>query len=147
MLAQAAARWGFRSLSEAEYEYVARSGGDDAFVYAPDAMTAERVLATMLTVRQHGGPPTPDRPLTAFGVWGLHAPTWLADEAHSDYRDAPTTAAPWGNAAVPRVLRGGAEVGYPWPLNVGLIECLAGFRRGAVEGAVGELRFVRELSE
>ncbi|MBX9642022.1 MAG: hypothetical protein K2X97_20560 [Mycobacteriaceae bacterium] len=96
---------GLRLLSEAEWEWIARAGGQQSWVCGdePPAEWTERVV--------NG---SPDETRTRFGTsapgWG----EWVDDGWHDDYVNAPSDSRAWEPTNRPDVVRGGAFACWPW---------------------------------
>lgn len=123
---------GYRLLSEAEWEYVARAGqGNSRYPWGDDPNSSEQcayvngadVSTTVLfPVDVRIGAPCSDgyaftAPVdalkaSAFGLHHVHGNVWewLQDTYHASYRGAPTDGSAWTQAGDPalRVLRGGS---------------------------------------
>lgn len=90
---------GFRLLSEAEWEWLARDGGKESFTLgAAERLDEIRGDSTKLTSR--------------FGVFDLFECQWMEDDYHASYADAPTDSTPWYGGDPVGVARGGSMPEY-----------------------------------
>jgi len=133
--AQAYVRWlsqetgqGYRLLSEAEWEYVARAGTRTARYWGPGESEQcqyvngidEAAFSGRTPVGCHDGyvytSPVGKYTPNAFGLHDVlgNVFEWVADCRHESYRGAPSDGSAWENGACSRrVLRGGAWVSGP----------------------------------
>ena len=101
-----ALRSGARSLTEAEWEFVARGGGARSWLSRdvnPETYTAD-VLASDLFA-DDGHP---------FSIRGLGWGSWVEDGWHPSYRGAPSDGSAWEPREILEVVRGGAFLSWPW---------------------------------
>ena len=102
-----------RLMSEAEWEYVARGGGQSPWLHgaaAPEGMEAAVDALVEAPLAEH----LRDASCGPFGVWGLLVPGWVADGWHDDLQGAPVDGRAWRPEATDGVVRGGTAGGYPW---------------------------------
>jgi formylglycine-generating enzyme required for sulfatase activity len=117
----AAARFGFRLPSEAEFEWIAREGGVEAFVYGAlkpldadqiAALRAERDEDPEYDIFDEHQPPY--HPVNRFGVNGLFCRQWMADDWHPTFEGAPDTSEPWLDGDPQGVRRGDSQTVINW---------------------------------
>ena len=107
----------YRLLSEAEWEYVARTGTKTVRPWG-DAIGNNFTDCNGCGSRWDGQRPAPTSSFSVnrFGLYDLlgNAAEWVEDCWHKDYRDAPTDGTPWLSGACEfRVIRGGSWVDPP----------------------------------
>ncbi len=96
---EVAERHGFRLPSEAELEWLARNGTEAAFV-------TDLVGTKALSFTKDGSAKFSHKKSTSrFGVKGLLAPLWAADDWHPNYKGAPTDSEPWMGGKADGVVR------------------------------------------
>ena len=103
-----------RLLSEAEWEYIARDGGNRAWLGVEGPATrkallaaAEGALAEDLETSGTEG----------FGVRGLAWGSWVADTWRPDLADAPADGSARAPGATPETVRGGGLLSWPWQVD------------------------------
>jgi formylglycine-generating enzyme required for sulfatase activity len=115
----------FRLPSEAEFEWVARQGGQlalindcaEQFINSDDPESIEFAN---------------DFPETSsWGFEHLYVEQWVADEWHSNYDGAPADGSPWMDGEGQRTVRGGLRSHGPEECVEDLFFALAGYRRGS----------------
>lgn len=117
---------GFRVMSEAEWEFVARSGGVTAFLGTDDI---DEALSRVEAATDAADDPTSTRSdETAFGLVALHWGEFVADAWHADYDGAPCDGSAWDPTDTLQYWRGGTAHGYPYQEDFSIVECLAAFR-------------------
>jgi formylglycine-generating enzyme required for sulfatase activity len=124
--------------SEAEWEWMARSGGESGWPDGagdPTAWAAGR-LATPLGRQEH-----------RFGIRGLGWGEWVDDGWHADYRKARRDSAAWEPKTRPETVRGGAFDGWPWQVGGEALLCHPAGRNRAGEDAAHAVRPARDLPE
>jgi formylglycine-generating enzyme required for sulfatase activity len=110
----------YRLLSEAEWEYAARAGGQGRFSFGDDEARLDQyawyVNNSDDTTHQVGL-----RPPNAFGLHDMHGNVWewVEDQWHQTYKGAPTDGKPWVRDGEPglRVVRGGSFSDDPGDLR------------------------------
>lgn len=120
--AKALSSHGFELISEAQWEWVARSGGRHRWVGGspsedlPYRLSKEPIF-------------DPDAAAEPWGVWGLHLGEWIADDWHPSYEGAPETDAPWrSRPGLAGTVRGGAARHAPWQDSDEAFACHVGVR-------------------
>ena len=120
--------------SEAEWEYVARTGGTRTWLSGdePHRAWCERVAS--------GEPEIHPFEITGLG-WG----EWVDDSWHNDYKNAPKVSAAWQPLTFPELRRGGALAIWPWR-GVGgeFITCHAAARNRTLDG-LASVRLAMDL--
>ena len=113
---------GWSVLTEAQWEYVARCGGEQA--WAEEACKVDRL--------QHDPRYTSDpAACNGWGIWGLGLGEWVADEWHDSYAGAPCDGSAWPlREGPPGSVRGGAVLHAPWQDSDEQMSCHAGMRGG-----------------
>jgi formylglycine-generating enzyme required for sulfatase activity len=127
----ALSHFGWELPTEAQWEYVARSGGAD--VWAGGVHFSEAIDAQVLDPRYRGD----DEHCNAWGIWGLGLGEWIADEWHDDYVGHPNDGSSWRNGTgLPSAYRGGGVLHAPWQDSDEALSCHAAARggRGAWRG-------------
>jgi formylglycine-generating enzyme required for sulfatase activity len=106
----------YRLLSEAEWEYAARSGNQGPWWFGDD----DSRLADYAWFDQNSEnktQPVAKKAGNAFGLYDMHGDVWqwVEDPYHDNYDGAPSDGSVWrhGGDAARRVLRGGAWNGKP----------------------------------
>lgn len=110
--------------SEAEWEYVARSGADSIFSTGERIESSQANFDSSFTyngsekvIRKLGIIPVGSFPPNTFGVHDMHGNVreWVQDIWHKDYIGAPGDSSPWIDFGDPsrRVVRGGGWDSYP----------------------------------
>jgi len=134
--ASIAAKLGFRLVSEAEWEWVARAGGTRAWL--SDAEDPEgwatRVVSAPLESMAH-----------PLGVLGLGWGEWVDDGWHPNYKGAPSDGRAWQPKNRPEVARGGGLASIPWQGAGELVLCHAAVRDRAGDGPVHAIRLAYDL--
>lgn len=98
-----------RSLTEAEWEFIARAGGARAWLAGeldPETYTATVLAGDLLTDDRH-----------PFGIRGLGWGTWVEDGWHPSYQGAPLDGSAWEPRELPEVARSGALLSWPWQID------------------------------
>ena len=117
---------GFRVMSEAEWEYVARNGGVTSFMGTDDPTEAIRRVEASADLAVN--PTSSMNDETAFGIAALPWGEYVADAWHDSYEGAPTDGRGWDPPDVLEYWRGGTAYGYPYQQDWDVVECLAAFR-------------------
>jgi formylglycine-generating enzyme required for sulfatase activity len=107
----------YRLLTEAEWEYAARAGGNGRYFFGDD----EAELRQYAWYKENSGGKTQtvgQKKANAFGLYDMHGNVWqwVEDKFHSNYEGAPTDGSAWvegGDEDASRVLRGGSRDSYP----------------------------------
>ncbi len=121
---QALKRTPFRVMTPLEWEYVARDGGESAFVNAKTPDEAEARCAKL-----YGAQFDPkQKDSTALGLWGLPLGEWVSSKKSGALTGAC----------------GGAAMLYPWQGDE-LVECFAGLRDSQNSNTQNPLRFAFSL--
>ena len=128
---------GFRTLSEAEFEYVAREGGRVHWINEADE--AWRALFQK-SPSQHGMPEE-----NGWGILGLHLGEWVADGWHPSYEAAPSTRAPWDPKGTPTMFRASGKRAFPWQNRAEILYCHPAYRGVAAPRDRYALRFALDL--
>ena len=107
----------YRLLTEAEWEYVARTGTKTVRPWG-DPIGHNFTDCAACGSRWDGQRPAPSGSFSVnrFGLYDLlgNAAEWVEDCWHNDYRDAPTDGSAWTSGACEfRVIRGGSWVDQP----------------------------------
>ena len=110
----------YRLLSEAEWEYAARAGGQTRFSFGDDEALLDR-HAWYGSNSDNRTQPVGSKAANAFGLHDMHGNVdeWVEDISHESYEGAPTDGSPWvkdGDASV-RVVRGGGWGSSPQDLR------------------------------
>lgn len=120
-----ARRRGFRVLSEAEWEYVARNCGRTSFIGTDDPSAAVALVEAATDAADDPDSTANDE--TELGIGALPWGEFVADAWHPDYAGAPGQGA-WEPPKDLACWRGGTANGYPYQDDSALVECLAAFR-------------------
>lgn len=129
---------GARLLSEAEWEWVARGGGEATWIDGsppgnPQAVPGALAEAIEALRRAPSMPRIPPKTGPRFGIWGLLGQQWVADGWHASYAGAPCDGSAWEPPAQPEVLRGGSAAYYPWQDAWEAPMCLCAYRQRVPE--------------
>jgi formylglycine-generating enzyme required for sulfatase activity len=128
--------------SEAEFEFVARSGGDGRWIVKPESQWQCARLDALLAQ------PVPDESMAnGVGIAGLEFGEWVADAWHDSYDGAGQTSEPWGRAARPELARSGALSVYPWQVGSEYLMCHAAIRFRSEPRTCWGLRLALDLPE
>ena len=117
---------GYRSPSEAEWEYACRAGTKTPFYYGKTLV--DDLANYRATFTYDGGPkgkyrkettPVGSFPANEFGLCDMHGNVleWCQDRYHDSYKGAPVDGTAWeegDNSKQLRILRGGSWIDGPW---------------------------------
>jgi formylglycine-generating enzyme required for sulfatase activity len=110
----------YRLLSEAEWEYAARAGGQFRFSFGDDEARLGQ-YAWYINNSDDTTHSVGQRPANAFGLQDMHGNVWewVEDRWHETYEGAPTDGEPWVWDGDPgqRVVRGGSFSDDPGDLR------------------------------
>lgn len=140
--AAVAKRARMRLLAEAEWEWVARSGGARAWLSGAEDGEAWAARTVASPIHDSGD---------AFGVLGLGWGEWVDDGWHASYEGAPKQAIAWEPKTAPEAVRGGALELWPWQVGGELVLCHAASRDRASGASAGRtahaVRLARDLPD
>jgi formylglycine-generating enzyme required for sulfatase activity len=106
----------YRLLTEAEWEYAARAGGETRFSFGDGETQLDQHAWYSRNSNIKTQPVGEKRP-NAFGLHDMHgnASEWVEDPWHDSYEGAPADGSPWVKDGLAgwRVVRGGSWVNYP----------------------------------
>jgi formylglycine-generating enzyme required for sulfatase activity len=110
----------YRLLSEAEWEYAARAGGNTAYSWGDEIGKNNANCDGCGSQWDKQTAPVGSFPANAFGLYDMHGNVWewVEDCYHQSYVGAPTDASAWttGDCSL-RVVRGGSWDSYPEDLR------------------------------
>jgi hypothetical protein len=113
---------GWSLITEAQWEYVARCGGEQAWAENPsniDLLVDDPRYTSDTRCRN------------SWGLWGLGLGEWIADEWHESYAGAPFDGSAWRtDTGLPRSIRGGSVLHAPWQDSGEEMSCHAAMRAG-----------------
>ena len=112
----------YRLLTEAEYEYAARAGGDKAYPWGDEIGKGNaNCLGCGSEWNRKQTAPVGSFAANAFGLYDMvgNVWEWVEDCAHLNYDGAPADGSAWteGGDCGMRVIRGGSWLNPPEPLN------------------------------
>lgn len=137
-----ARRRGFRVMSEAEWEYVARNCGQTSFLGTDDPRAAVALVEAATEAEDDPESTVDDQ--TALGLRALPWGEFVADGWHPDYIGAPRQG-PWDPPRHLTCFRGGTANGFPYQRESDVVECLAALRSPPPPSDRLCLRLAREL--
>jgi formylglycine-generating enzyme required for sulfatase activity len=140
--AEVVAKKNSRLLSEAEFEFVARLGGDGSWIVKPESQWHCARLDALLAR------PGPDESMgNRLGIAGLEFGEWVADEWHDNDDGARQTSAPGVGTARPGLARSGSLSVYPWQVGSEYLMCHAAIRFRSEPQTCWGMRLALDLPE